>query len=109
MTSLALSRTFAWHNITRFLNRLRTILALSDTVIGTNEHCDGSPARTLSAPRLSQLIMARMPMPIRGKHSSEGRKPMTTVTHEIDGMVGVVTLAKPPHNLIDDALIEDMR
>src|SRR5215510_13800404 len=34
---------------------------------------------------------------------------MTTVTHEIDGMVGVVTLAKPPHNLIDDALIEDMR
>jgi enoyl-CoA hydratase/carnithine racemase len=31
-----------------------------------------------------------------------------TVTHEIDGAVGVVTLAKPPHNLIDDALIEDL-
>ncbi len=33
---------------------------------------------------------------------------MTTVTHEIDGKVGVVTLAKPPHNLIDDPLIEDI-
>lgn len=33
---------------------------------------------------------------------------MTTVTHEIDGAVGVVTLAKPPHNLIDDALIDDL-
>ncbi|WP_027582407.1 enoyl-CoA hydratase/isomerase family protein [Bradyrhizobium sp. Ai1a-2] len=33
---------------------------------------------------------------------------MTTVRHEIDGKVGVVTLAKPPHNLIDDALIEDL-
>src|ERR1700745_7450 len=33
---------------------------------------------------------------------------MTTVTHEIDGKVGVVTLAKPPHNLIDDKLIEDL-
>jgi enoyl-CoA hydratase/carnithine racemase len=31
---------------------------------------------------------------------------MTTVTHEIDGKVGVVTLAKPPHNLLDDALID---
>ena len=30
------------------------------------------------------------------------------VTHEIDGKVGVVTLAKPPHNLLDDALIEDL-
>lgn len=29
-----------------------------------------------------------------------------TVTHEIDGAVGVVTLAKPPHNLIDDAFLE---
>jgi enoyl-CoA hydratase/carnithine racemase len=35
-------------------------------------------------------------------------KQMTTVTHEIDGKVGVVTLAKPPHNLIDDALIDDL-
>src|SRR6201996_1325612 len=33
---------------------------------------------------------------------------MTTVTHEIDGKVGVVTLAKPPHNLMDDRLIEDL-
>ncbi len=33
---------------------------------------------------------------------------MTTVAHEIDGKVGVVTLAKPPHNLIDDKLIEDL-
>jgi enoyl-CoA hydratase/carnithine racemase len=33
---------------------------------------------------------------------------MTTVTHEIDGAVGVVTLAKPPHNLIDDPLIDDL-
>ena len=33
---------------------------------------------------------------------------MTTVTHEIDGGVGIVTLAKPPHNLIDDKLIDDL-
>jgi enoyl-CoA hydratase/carnithine racemase len=33
---------------------------------------------------------------------------MTTVTYEIDGKVGVVTLAKPPHNLIDDQLINDL-
>ena len=33
---------------------------------------------------------------------------MTTVTHEIDGAVGIVTLAKPPHNLLDDALLEDL-
>jgi enoyl-CoA hydratase/carnithine racemase len=33
---------------------------------------------------------------------------VTTVTHEIDGKVGVVTLAKPPHNLIDDQLINDL-
>jgi enoyl-CoA hydratase/carnithine racemase len=31
-----------------------------------------------------------------------------TVTHEIDGKVGVVTLAKPPHNLLDDKLINDL-
>ena len=30
------------------------------------------------------------------------------VTHEMDGTVGVVTLAKPPHNLIDDALVEGL-
>jgi len=31
-----------------------------------------------------------------------------TVNYEIDGAVGVVTLAKPPHNLLDDALLEDL-
>jgi enoyl-CoA hydratase/carnithine racemase len=31
-----------------------------------------------------------------------------TVKYEIDGAVGVVTLAKPPHNLVDDALLEDL-
>lgn len=33
---------------------------------------------------------------------------MGNVTHEMDGKVGVVTLAKPPHNLLDDPLIEDV-
>jgi enoyl-CoA hydratase/carnithine racemase len=33
---------------------------------------------------------------------------MANVTHEMDGKVGVVTLAKPPHNLLDDPLIEDI-
>lgn len=33
---------------------------------------------------------------------------MAAVTHEIDGKVGVVTLAKPPHNLMDDLLIGDL-
>jgi enoyl-CoA hydratase/carnithine racemase len=33
---------------------------------------------------------------------------MTTVTHEIDEAVGIVTLAKPPHNLIDDTMIDDL-
>lgn len=33
---------------------------------------------------------------------------MTTVTYEMDGAVGIVTLAKPPHNLIDDELIDDL-
>jgi hypothetical protein len=31
-----------------------------------------------------------------------------TVNYVIDGAVGVVTLAKPPHNLLDDALFEDL-
>jgi enoyl-CoA hydratase/carnithine racemase len=31
-----------------------------------------------------------------------------TVKYEIDGAVGVVTLAKPPHNLLDDAMLEDL-
>jgi enoyl-CoA hydratase/carnithine racemase len=38
----------------------------------------------------------------------ERRAKMTTVKHEIDGKVGVVTLAKPPHNLIDDVLVNDL-
>ena len=33
---------------------------------------------------------------------------MTTITYEKDGAVGVVTMCKPPHNLIDNALIADM-
>lgn len=33
---------------------------------------------------------------------------MTIVTHEIDDKVGVVTLSKPPHNLIDDRFIYDL-
>ena len=33
---------------------------------------------------------------------------MTGVTHEVDGKVGVVTLAKPPHNLMDDAMLDDI-
>ena len=39
--------------------------------------------------------------PNAGKH-------MSTVSFEKDGAVGVVTLSKPPHNLIEDALITDM-
>src|ERR1700732_4883201 len=31
-----------------------------------------------------------------------------TVKYEIDGAVGVVTLAKPPHNFLYDALLEDL-
>ena len=31
---------------------------------------------------------------------------MSIVTYEKDGAVGVVTLAKPPHNLIDEAFLE---
>lgn len=38
----------------------------------------------------------------------ETRDRMTTVMHEIDGSVGVVTLAKPPHNVLDDQLINDL-
>ena len=33
---------------------------------------------------------------------------MTSITYEKDGAVGVVTMCKPPHNLIDNALIADM-
>jgi enoyl-CoA hydratase/carnithine racemase len=33
---------------------------------------------------------------------------MSIVQYEKDGAVGVVTLAKPPHNLIDDALLQGM-
>jgi enoyl-CoA hydratase/carnithine racemase len=33
---------------------------------------------------------------------------MTTVKIEMDGAVAIVALAKPPHNLIDDAMIGDL-
>jgi enoyl-CoA hydratase/carnithine racemase len=33
---------------------------------------------------------------------------MPIVTYEKDGAVGVVTLAKPPHNLIDGALLDEL-
>ncbi|HZB92760.1 MAG TPA: enoyl-CoA hydratase/isomerase family protein [Stellaceae bacterium] len=33
---------------------------------------------------------------------------MSIVTYEKDGAVGVVTLAKPPHNLIDNALLDGL-
>jgi enoyl-CoA hydratase/carnithine racemase len=33
---------------------------------------------------------------------------MPNVLHELDGAVGIVTLAKPPHNLIDDAFCEEI-
>ena len=33
---------------------------------------------------------------------------MSIVQFEKDGAVGIVTLAKPPHNLIDDALLKGM-
>src|SRR5258706_15260789 len=35
--------------------------------------------------------------------------PMTTVHFEKDGAVAVVTMAKPPHNLIEDGLIRDLQ
>ena len=36
------------------------------------------------------------------------RTALPHVTHELDGAVGVVSLAKPPHNLIDDAMLDDL-
>ncbi|MET0307440.1 MAG: enoyl-CoA hydratase/isomerase family protein [Sphingomonas sp.] len=33
---------------------------------------------------------------------------MSHVLHELDGAVGIVTLAKPPHNLIDDAFCREI-
>src|SRR5258706_13544125 len=35
--------------------------------------------------------------------------PMTTVHFEKDGAVAVVTMAKPPHNLIEDNFIRDLQ
>src|ERR1700726_3101463 len=54
-------------------------------------------------------VSADRPKPTKppAKTRKRGIKTMT-VTHEIDGKVGVVTLAKPPHNLIDDQLIADL-
>ena len=33
---------------------------------------------------------------------------MGFVTHQLEGAVGVVSLAKPPHNMIDDPLLEEL-
>ena len=33
---------------------------------------------------------------------------MTSITYQKDGAVGVVTMCKPPHNLIDNALLADL-
>lgn len=33
---------------------------------------------------------------------------MPAVTYDLDGAVGVVTLAKPPNNLIDDPMLDDL-
>jgi enoyl-CoA hydratase/carnithine racemase len=33
---------------------------------------------------------------------------MSSVEYEKDGAVGIVSLAKPPHNLIDDAMLSDL-
>ena len=33
---------------------------------------------------------------------------MTTITYEKDGAVGVVTMSKPPHNLIDLSFLDDL-
>jgi hypothetical protein len=31
---------------------------------------------------------------------------MNFIIHEMDGVVGIVTLGKPPHNLIDNVLLK---
>ena len=33
---------------------------------------------------------------------------MTSITYEKDGAVGVVTMTKPPHNLIDNAMLDEL-
>jgi enoyl-CoA hydratase/carnithine racemase len=33
---------------------------------------------------------------------------MSSVTYEKDGAVGIVTMAKPPHNLIDNAMLQEL-
>lgn len=33
---------------------------------------------------------------------------MTTVKHAIDGAVGIISLAKPPHALLGDAMVDDL-
>ena len=33
---------------------------------------------------------------------------MSGVTYELDGKVGVVTLSKPPHNRLDDQLVDEI-
>ena len=93
-------------------------LAAFDIIIGTVRHCCQALERTSCSPgqaRRRPGEAARGSVGFELLSSSrndviehiEG-KPMTAVTHEIDGRVGVVTLAKPPHNLLDDALIDDL-
>src|SRR5260370_64969 len=56
----------------------------------------GRPQREVSVAGMPCSMMGSRPL-----LTKRGMR-MTTVTHEIDGKVGVVTLTKPPHNLLDD-------
>src|SRR5260370_39419505 len=62
----------------------------------------GRPQREVSVAGMPCSMMGSRPL-----LTKRGMR-MTTVTHEIDGKVGVVTLTKPPHNLLDDQLINDL-
>ena len=42
-------------------------------------------------------------------HLTRAITEMTVITYEKDGAVGVVTLSKPPHNLIDKEMLSEMR
>lgn len=33
---------------------------------------------------------------------------MTSIVYEKDGAVGIVILAKPPHNLMDNAMLDEL-
>jgi enoyl-CoA hydratase/carnithine racemase len=39
---------------------------------------------------------------------AQGDESMSFITYDKDGAVGIVTLAKPPHNLIDNGLLEEL-